>query len=255
MKLAAIYNVWDGIELLNGSLRCLKGNVDLFIIIYQNISNSGEGDPEFLFKDHVWPFDYPADNLILLKYDPTIEWGGQLNERAKRNFGLEEARRRGCTHFMHIDCDEYYKNFGLIKNAYIDSGHAGSVLRLNTYFKKPTFMFDPPEDYYVPFIHELKEETKAGWSSYKYYVDPTRAINESDVVELPFFMHHFSWVRHDIMKKARNSSANVGGRLVKNEQIFKDYNSPDLGEGYHVSNWNRKIKVVPDIFGLNEIFK
>jgi len=28
-----------------------------------------------------------------------------------------------------------------------------------------------------------------------------------------------------------------------------------LGEGYHVTNWNRKIKVVPDMFGLSEIFE
>lgn len=244
-KLAAIYNVWDGLELLQGSINCIKEHVDLIVIVYQDISNFGE-------KGMTHPF--LQDGVEWIKYEPTVEWGGNLNERAKRNLGLDFARMNHCTHFLHMDCDEYYENFGAMKTAYLNAGHAGSVLRLKTYFKKPTFMFDTPEEYHVPFIHELKDDTKAGSSSYKYYVDPTRAINEPDIIELPFFMHHFSWVRHDIMRKARNSSANVNNRLVRNEQIFKDYNSPDLGEGYHVANWNRKIKVVPDIFGLNDIF-
>lgn len=247
MKLAAIYNLWDGQELLPGSIACIKDHVDLIVVVYQNISNYGEKQEPYLYIPG-------CDNVEFLKYDPTIEWGGNLNERAKRNFGIEFARMNHCSHFLHMDCDEFYEDFGEIKKAYINTDLAGSVLRLKTYFKKPTFMLDPIEDYYVPFIHRLKEDTKAGSSTYKFYVDPTRAINETEVIELPFFMHHFSWVRHDIMKKARNSSANVNNRLVKNEQIFADYNSPDLGEGYMVKNWNRKIKVVPDIFGLNGIF-
>lgn len=246
-KLAAIYNVFDGTELLPGSIECIRDHVDLIVIVYQTVSNFGELSSELC---HI-----SDDKVEYLKYDPTIEWGGQLNERAKRNLGIEFARMNHCTHFLHMDCDEYYQNFGIIKDAYFNSDHSGSVLRMKTYFKKPTFQLDPIEDYYVPFIHRLREDTKAGSSTYKFYVDPTRAINDTEVIELPFFMHHFSWVRHDIMKKARNSSANVNNRLVKNQQIFDDYNSPDLGEGYLVANWQRKIKVVPDIFGLNEIFK
>ncbi len=248
-KLAAIYNVFDGLELLQGSIDCIKDHVDMIVIVYQQISNFGEISgpmPPITGEKY--------SNVEFIKYDPTIEWGGQLNERAKRNLGIEFARMNHCTHFFHIDCDEYYQDFGTIKDAYFNSEHAGSVLRLKTYFKKPTFMFDPIEDYYVPFIHLLREDTKAGSSSYKFYVDPTRAINESEVIELPFFMHHYSWVRHDIMLKVRNSSANINNRLLKNQQIFDDYNSPDLKEGYLVANWNRKIKEVPDIFGLNEIF-
>jgi hypothetical protein len=41
MKLAAIYNAWDGVELLKGSMNCLKDGVDIFIVIYQDVSNYG----------------------------------------------------------------------------------------------------------------------------------------------------------------------------------------------------------------------
>ncbi len=183
--------------------------------------------------------------------------GAQLNERAKRNLGLDFARANKCTHFIGMDVDELYADFGKYLNLYATSGHAGSVVRLQTYFKKPTYQFDHPEDYFVPFIHVLNEDTKSGSSSYKFYVDPTRAINESDVIELKdgedsIYMHHFSWCRKDILRKARNSSARG---IIKNSTIMKDYNSPELGEGYFLTNWNRRIKIVDDFFGLNGIFE
>jgi len=42
MKLAAIYNVWDGVELLHGSIECIKDHVNQIIIVWQNVSNIGE---------------------------------------------------------------------------------------------------------------------------------------------------------------------------------------------------------------------
>lgn len=245
MKLCAIYNVFDGDELLKNSIDTVYNHVDLIILIYQTVSNFGE---------HYIPnLPYLGHNKVrAMKYDPIIDMGGSMNERTKRNFGLDFARTNKCTHFFGIDVDELYEDFGLAKKLYIESNHKGSVCKLHTYFKNPTFRFDIPEDYYVPFIHQLNEDTKSGSSSYPFYCDPTRNINESDVVELPIFMHHFSWCRKDIMKKARNSSAQG---IIRNSMIIDDYNSPDLGEGYFLKNWNRRIKVVPDQFGLSSIFE
>jgi hypothetical protein len=248
MKLAAIYNVWDGVELLFGSILQIYDDVDLVIIVYQDISNFGEAYSPMPEMEH---FDL-YDKVQFLKFDPRVEMGGSMNERAKRNLGIEFAIRNHCTHFLAIDVDEYYEDFAAAKKLYIDSGHKGSVCRLQTYFKKPTFRFDIPEDYYVPFIHELNEETKSGSSTYPFWVDPTRKINESDVIELPIFMHHFSWCRKDIMQKARNSSAGI---QIKKGKILDDYNSPDLGEGYFLTNFNRRITVVPDTFQLSHIFE
>jgi len=245
-KLAAIYNCYDGVELLEKSIEQIYDHCDLIIIVYQTISNFGEQWSPLPEIEHL-----SYDKTILVKYDPTIEWGGQLNERAKRNLGIDFARDNHCTHFIGMDVDEFYEDFGECKRLYFQSGAKGSVCRMQTYFKKPTLIFDRPEDYYVPFIHELNEDTRSGSSSYKFYVDPTRAINQSDVIELPFFMHHFSWVRKDIMLKARNSSAQG---IIKNSVIMKDYNSSELGPGYFLANWNRTLVEVSDRFGLSEIF-
>jgi len=44
MKLAAIYNVWDGLELLPHSLRSIRSQVDCIIVVWQGRSNWGEYD-------------------------------------------------------------------------------------------------------------------------------------------------------------------------------------------------------------------
>lgn len=245
MKLAAIYNCWDSEELLSGSIKCIIDNVDLVIIVWQDVSNFGETYHP-IFQPEVF-----HEKVSFIKFDPRPEIGGSMNERAKRNLGIDAARSKGCTNFLHIDCDEYYEDFGNAKEMYFNSGRAGSVVRLHTYFKKPTLRLDRPEDYFVPFIHRLSEKTVSGSSSYPFYVDPTRTVNESDVIELPVFMHHFSWVRKDIERKARNSSARDN---IKNGTLLLDYYSGQVGSGFYIQDYQRKLIEVPDIFGLNPIF-
>jgi hypothetical protein len=218
MKLCAIYNCWDGVELLRGSMMCLKDHVDMFVIVYQKLSNFGE---------HYNPLNdiqlHGFTNVVLHQYEPDVTKGGAFNERIKRNVGVEIARRQRCTHFLHVDCDEYYEDFGAAKQAFIDTGKQGSVVGLYSYFKSPQFRFLTPDDYYVPFIHELREDTLCGQKRFKYpfYVDPTRTVNTADVILLPgIYMDHFSWVRKDINRKARNSSAKAN---IERSTLLEDY--------------------------------
>lgn len=244
MKLAAIYNVWDGVELLRGSMLCLKDEVDLFIIVYQEKSN---------FHEQYNPLpdmDLSGFNHIVLhKYEPETPGGG-TNERNKRNIGLDIARREGCTHFLHVDTDEYYDNFAEAKRFYTESGKEGSVCALLTYFKLPTLRFENPDGYYVPFIHKLKPETAAGGRNYPYYVDPTRRINTNDVALLPVFMHHMSWVRLDIARKCRNSSARSH---IEKGTMLKDYHSEDVKSGFYVKDYQQKLVEVPDVFKISVV--
>lgn len=253
-KLAAIYNVFDGIEFLPGSMACLNDQVDLFIVVWQNVSNFGESFYEFsklIAPDSFAGID--IQKVHLLRYDPRIEMGGSMNERAKRGMGLEAARIMGCTHFLHIDCDEYYEDFGEAKEEYLRAGSAGSVVRLWTYFKKTTLRVDKPEDYYVPFIHRLHELTNTGSSSYPFWVDPTRTVNTSDVKLLEkTWMHHYSWVRKDIGLKVRNSSAKQN---IKNGTMVDAWHSEQVGPGFYVKDWQRTLVQVEDIFGLSGIFE
>lgn len=247
MKLAAIYNVWDGVELLRGSMETMKNDVDVFIIVYQTVSNFGE------HYDPVPDMDLSGFKCVMVPFTPQ-RIGGAYNETLKRNLGLRIAQQEKCTHFLHLDCDEYYKDFAAAKQEYLESGKNGSVCPIFCYFKRPTWRFSQEEGYFVPFIHKLWPDSKAGDCKYPYYADPTRRINTDSVAKLSHFMHHFSWVRKDIERKARNSSA---GNLLNNHIIMEDYHSKVLEsspEGFYCRNFDRKITVVDDYFGLTDCF-
>ncbi len=241
-KLAAIYNTFDGIELLNGSIRCIEKHVDLLIFINQQVSNFGE--KYWGFDENPIKCDIP---FIFYKYDPH-SYQGFYNETVKRNIGIKLAREAGCSHFFHIDVDEYYDDFASAKQQYIDSGKSGSACKIFTYFKRPTLRFETEDGYYVPFIHELKPETSAGALQYPYHVDPTRRINETDVALLDVHMHHFSWVRKDIERKARNSSAR---KNISRGTIMEDYKNQDVGPGFYVRDFDKKLIEVPNQFNIN----
>ena len=242
MKLAAIYNVWDGVELLYGSMKCLKNEVDIFILVWQDISNFGERyNPMDDFKIP----DFGCE-VILVKYEP-VEHGGTTNEILKRNLGLQYAKDEECTHFLHMDCDEYYEDFGAMKQQFMASGAKGSVCKILTYFKKPTLRLEAADNYYVPFIHELQPETIAGVRQYQFYVDPTRRINTTDVICLDAYMHHYSWIRKDIERKVRNSSAKVN---IERSQLLQDYYSDETKAGYYLKDYNQKLVEVENIFTI-----
>jgi hypothetical protein len=241
MKLAAIYNVWDGAELLNGSIDQIAQHVDVIIIVYQTISNFGEQyNPLDDFK-----IIYP-DKTILIYFEPQQNCGFP-NECLKRNIGIKKAIELNCTHFLHMDCDEYYLNFGNAKQQFIDSGANGSVCKIITYFKKPIYRFETEDGYFVPFIHKLNSNTIAGAKHYPFYVDPTRKINEQNVIELDVVMQHYSWVRKDIYRKANNSSAKFN---IEKGTMLLDYNNPNCGPGFYVTDYDKKLTLVDNYFNI-----
>ncbi len=254
MRLAAIYNVFDGTELLAHSMRSIKSGVDVFIIVWQSESNFGEFHYPFQKNTVTMTQLNEEFNCIFVEYKPIFK-RGTANETEKRNIGLDKARQLACTHFLFMDCDELYRDFNHAKNQYIDSGKSGSVNSMCTYFKKPTLRLEDYDNYYVPFIHELYDDTKAGPSKEKYpfYVDPTRQVNQTDIHQILFQpMHHFSWCRLDIGLKVRNSSAKAN---ILMSDLVKDYQSEKLKTGYYLKDYRQKLVEVSDIFGLSKIFE
>jgi hypothetical protein len=252
LKLAAVYNVWDGEELLRGSIEQIYNHVDLIIIVYQNVSNFGESYSPVtrMAKDGL----YDLDKIYFHKFEPQLRTGFK-NEIIKRQKGIEIAKANNCTHFLSLDCDEYYDSneFEKAKNNFLNSGAGGSVCKMWTYFKDPTFRLDTPEGYHVPFIHELKSNTRTGYKDYPFYVDPTRRINETNVIELPIMMNHFSWVRDNIERKVNNSSAKSSlskGTLLKDYHSINLWNSP---EGYYIKDFDKRITLVENKFNVSAI--
>lgn len=242
-KTAAIYNVWDADELLKHSIKSVKSGIDLFIIVYQTTSNFGEQyDPFPNILEAVK--DVPH---IIHKFTPIVKIGFS-NEREKRNIGLQIAKKHSCTHFLHLDCDEMYEDFDKAKKLYFDSGKDGSCCKIFTYFKLPTLRFESEDGYFVPFIHKLHDDTRSGVPNYPFYVDPTRRINSNNVELLDVHMHHFSWVRDNIERKARNSSAK---RNIERGTMLLDYHNPDVKAGFYVKDSEKKLIEVEDLFNLS----
>lgn len=247
MKLAAIYNIFDGCELLPYSVNSIKNDVDLIIVVYQRCSNFGE------VRDPLPEIEIAMQGLpvIYKHFHPTVN-GGFHNEKAKRNIGIQIALQEKCTHFIHLDCDEMYENFFDAKQQYLDSGKGGSVCEILTYFKRPTLRFAEKDNYFVPFIHKLTDKTMAGNGNYPFYVDPTRTINTQDVALLRTYMHHFSWVRADINRKINNSSAKAN---IAVSNLLRDYLDPNIGPGSFVEDFRQHLVEVPNIFNIPDFYE
>jgi hypothetical protein len=246
MKLAGIYNVWDGVELLRGSIDQLE--LDLIIIVWQDISNFGERfDPmERIKADGI----DKIPNVIFQKYIPQGH-AGLNNEINKRQLGLKIAKEHNCTHFLHLDCDEFYdkEEFRNAKDYILKNDIQGSVCKMYTYFKRPTFRLESHDGYFVPFIHRLKHDTRIN-KTYSFYTDPTRRINEANIIEIPIFMHHLSWVREDIERKARNSTARNN---IRRGSLLKDFYSHNLEtnpEGYYIKDFDKRLILVENKFNV-----
>jgi hypothetical protein len=253
MKLAAIYNVFDGEELLEQSIRQIRLHVDVVILVYQTVSNWGETRLLGAIKCRELTASSLANHSECL--NPRLIGGwrkAQRHEITKRQVGIELARGYDCTHFLHLDCDEFYhaEEFGAAKEWIAKRRIEGSVCRVWTYFKSPTLRFSRPDSTLVPFIHLLHRTTKTGVRKYPHYCDLTRRINAKSVVVVDpalCTMHHMSWVRRDIRLKLRNSTARDN---LKRTSLYNDYLNAE--PGYHVREvWNEVLEYTPSSFNIS----
>jgi hypothetical protein len=214
MKLGISYNLFDGEELLEPSILAIRNNVDYISVVYQTISNFGNPSSDDLEEMLESMKD---DKLIdeLVKYKPQ-SYGGHYNEITKRNIGLELSKKRKCTHHLSLDSDEFYieSEFVNAKKYIEDNNIDTSFAQMRTYYKDQIYQLDPPEDYYVSFIHKIDKNIQYVFNGQSpVLVDPTR--RPSGVLNYKIFtrdeieMHHMSGIRDDYRRKLDNSSANV----------------------------------------------
>jgi hypothetical protein len=215
MKLGCSWNVFDGEELLEGSIKQIRQHVDYVSVVYQTTSNFGNAcNPELLPLLERLKSEGLVDELF--EYNPKVNKGGHFNEIQKRNIGLSLSQGAGCTHHMSMDSDEYYLNseFGDLKKIIIESDYDSSYCQMQTYYKSFEYALDPPETYYVSLIFKIKSDSNYFlMAPSPVLVDPTRRLSPSNkpivLDRKDIQMHHMSFVRKDIGIKLNNSSANV----------------------------------------------
>ena len=247
MKLGVSYNVFDGEELLEGSIKQIRNLVDYVSVVYQTVSNFGNKCDENLIN---LLNKLKSDGLIddLYEYFPNLSNGPHYNELEKRNIGLELSKKNGCTHHMSMDSDEYYlsNQFELLKNKVIEGDYDSSFCQMISYYKSWEYRLDPPEDYYVSLIYKIYNDKNFILKAPSpVLVDQTRRIMG---IKKPLIfkrneieMHHGSYIRKEIKSKLLNSTA-IG--LYRNQinNIIKDYNNWRYPE---LVNWaNNFLKVI-----------
>ena len=107
MKIGVSYNLFDGEELLEGSIKCIREEVDYISVVYQTVSNFGNPCDEDLVS---LLERLKSEGLVdeLFEYKPRVNKGGHYNEITKRNIGVSLSLGESCTHHMSMDSDEYY---------------------------------------------------------------------------------------------------------------------------------------------------
>lgn len=243
IRLAAIYNVFDADYFLPHSIAQIRKQVDEVIVVYQNVSNFGE----------YYEPSIPND-VVKYCYAPNLSQSPTWNETRKRNIGLNVAMDLGCTHFISMDCDEFYDTdeFGEYKDRAIEFD--SSACQMYTYYKYPSIRLSPIENYYVPFISRIYPSTKLGGVGYPVRVDPTRSVSTCKqfyLIDKPV-MHHMSWVREDIGQKLRNSSASVRWRN-RIEQFVTEFEQFDTTRKFAMFENYHPVKCM-DRFGLEDKF-
>lgn len=254
IKLGVAYNCFDdSIDLLEGSIKTIRSVADYITVIYQNVSNlnnPSEMDIESYLKELLDKKLIDSYHEYMPKLNlPTPH----LNEINKRNIGLYDCEGVGCTHFMCMDCDEYYYVEDIKKafKDFIDGDYDSSACQLQTYWKTGEYVLDPPEDYYVSLFYKIREGINLTMNAnFPVLVDPTRKMDAGkcrifDRSELE--MHHVSYVRKNMSRKLRNSSS-ISVFKDKIDRLIDDFNNWEYGDWAHMPGGTKhKVRKVKNI--------
>lgn len=215
ITVGASFNVYDGEELLPYSVKSIREQVDYINVVFQDVSNHGNSASseakEIIFD--LYKNKY-IDNLLLFQPDLKLPLAS-MNEINKRNLGLEDVRKKGLSHFMSLDCDEFYDTvqFNYAKNEIEKNDYDATTTKMYIYFKKSIYRFNTIETHSCPFIYKIEDNKKFILAhNFPVLLDPTRRMPTKNFYEFKedeIMMHHFSFVRKNIRVKLLNSSSRV----------------------------------------------
>lgn len=232
MKLGVAYIVFDGVELLEHSIRQIRNQVDYIAVIYQEKSWFGmtHSKEDLLILQNLQRLKL-LDDLILFKEFTTLTkkdrpsiLKAKAYEKAKRTKGLKACLNRGCTHYLCMDVDEFYleKEFAFAKEQIIKFDYDSTAVRYVNYVNVPT-VHRGIDSSRVPFICKITNTTKMG-SPFFVKCDSTRGIINGlkkkhefspDIIK----MHHMETVRKDLYVKYESTTRAVFDRTKTSDLI------------------------------------
>lgn len=268
MKLGVSYIVFDGIELLEYSIKPIKKYVDFLNVIYQRISWFGkkakDEDLEELNRlKQIGLIDklYEFKNFVPLNnYTQSSIVRSKGYERSKRQYGLDMCRRMECSYYLSLDVDEFYveEQFKSAKLFIEDNKIDQSAVKYINYVNIPIIHrgMDPS---YVPFICKIDRNSIIGR---RFFVkcDPTRGVSGRGKTHIfsnnSIVMHHMETVRKDIYTKYESTTRaifnrNETGRLVEHiRSVNEDTERFDFQKIIFPKTPSQKLIKVDNIFKI-----
>lgn len=245
-KLGVTYNVFDGEELLESSIKSIRQNVNYINVIFQRVSNFNQQASPELYQ---LLLDLQAKGLIdeIIEYTTDFNIQPSDNELNKRSLGLKHCKKNHCTHILNMDVDEFYEaeEFKNTKQYIYDNNIYSSACAMYYYVQQPEYRFESPRrTMYVPFICKIPTITKYKLGQYfPVLIDPTRALQGNKKFKLfnnqELTMHHMAYVRKDLESKFANSTCQqmpeLQDKLQSLHQEVLNYKYPNdfnfYGEG------------------------
>lgn len=253
MKLAMIYTFWSGddSEMLIDSINHHKNFVDEIFLSIQLISNKGG----FSNLDDKLKSFLIENEIIKIEFSPDLNKSTKENERIKHNQAIDFLKIKGFTHFILSAADHFYKPKSF-KNAIdkINEGYDVTLTRMLTYYKHKNWAIYPIEEYYMPFICELKQNTKYCVTQYPVICDPSTKVFPANKIcimdEKDALFDHYSMIRKDVEKKFKNAAASIRWTEKQINQFINEYKTAKLGDEIQYFN-GRKIvdsKIINELY-------
>lgn len=212
-SLALNINAFDASELLEPLISEIRDQIDVVNAIWQKKSYwknpMAKADINELHR-------LKEIGLIdeLIEFKPNFTKYSREQECDKRNMGIELMKKRGISHVISSDADEFYDGdqFKFAKDLINRKGYAITYCSYVNYYRDFEHYLVYPFRPFVPFIHST-------FFRYTYQgpapgpTDPTRRINNPSNIGTYIFpdeelrMGHAAWIRRDIRKKLVNWSA------------------------------------------------
>jgi len=219
MNLVACYGVFNGIELLEGSIKQILPHVDKVILFWSDQSYFGE--PHEVDIDHI-----NDPKIEKVKYDFDIRHDKKSMEREKFNFMIDLCKDQGFSHFLLMAEDHYFDSEQFVKAKEKAVDYDATTVKMFTYYKEPTYQIEPIEPYEAPFIYKIKHNTRFA-GNFPVPVDPAVTVIPIESFysfeQEEIMLHHFSHVREDMECKIRNMACKSNWNN-EDELIFNFYN-------------------------------
>lgn len=234
MKLAVVYNLFDGVELLEHAVAQVRGHVDCVAVHYQQWNWYGQPAPEQIepilsrLKNHKIIDEYFAFNG---NKPPTArDWNQAKSwESQKRTESRRWVANKGFTHYLECDVDEFYVSQEFLEAKELIEYHNYDTTScdIQSYILSPTLAKVDAEDVKVPFICKLNDKHKAG--NFPARVDPTRiaaGVGQSHHHFEPnaLIMHHMETIRKNLLLKYESTSRGTfdRGRIKQLVEIINN---------------------------------